>query len=312
MAQARIAIHKQLGSILQCSGIYRSKSWGYQSSHEFLNQAIEIQTRYTAQQCLNILKQIESALGRFPKKTNLYEDRCIDLDLLYFNNDVILLPNLNIPHPQISKRAFVLKPLTDLIPEFKDPLTKLRVKTMLQKNKGKNQISLYSNGSPKLVSIMGPIGSGKTTLAKALVKNLNARFIQERYTKNTNLHLFYKGNTSKAFAMETWFLNEHKKQFDRKRFKKPNQLSISDYYLSQNYLFAKQNLSAKDFKLFEKKYHRTAQACMIPDYIIYLTCSASKSLYILSNSWRQEMKILILFVIFTYKRVSTELTINVA
>lgn len=100
---------------LKESSIYVSKAWGFKSSDLFLNMVIAIETDLSPQDLLKKCKQIEKKIGRKPKKQIKYESRIIDLDILYYDDLKINMENLQIPHPHIKKRLFVLKPLLEII-----------------------------------------------------------------------------------------------------------------------------------------------------------------------------------------------------
>ena len=97
------------------SSIYVSRPWGFKSSDLFLNMVIAIETDLSPQDLLKKCKQIEKKIGRKPKKKIKYESRIIDLDILYYDDLKINIENLQIPHPRIKKRLFVLKPLLEII-----------------------------------------------------------------------------------------------------------------------------------------------------------------------------------------------------
>jgi 2-amino-4-hydroxy-6-hydroxymethyldihydropteridine diphosphokinase len=97
------------------SFIYKSKPWGFNSNNSFLNCVVAVGTDLSAHDLLNACKKIELNLGRKPKQGNGYESRIIDIDILYFDEMIINSKNLQIPHPLIKKRLFVMKPLLDII-----------------------------------------------------------------------------------------------------------------------------------------------------------------------------------------------------
>lgn len=100
--------------IIRLSRIYETPPWGYTDQAAFLNQVLEASTELPPLELLGYLKQIESSLGRQPSFK--YGPRTIDLDILFYENQVINLPELTIPHPHLQERAFVLVPLVELVP----------------------------------------------------------------------------------------------------------------------------------------------------------------------------------------------------
>jgi 2-amino-4-hydroxy-6-hydroxymethyldihydropteridine diphosphokinase len=128
LSSAMSAISSTIGTIIQYSGIYETQSWGYKSN-SFLNIVIEIETMLTPEALLNALHKIETEMGRI-KRSSAYADRTIDLDILFYENQIISLPHLIIPHPHIQKRLFVLIPLNEIAPELNHPLLHSSIKKL--------------------------------------------------------------------------------------------------------------------------------------------------------------------------------------
>ena len=111
------------------SSIYRTPPWGYTDQPDFLNQVIEVRTCLEPRPLLDFLKHLETAMGRF--KTFRNGPRLIDLDLLFYGQRVIQDEDLQIPHPRLHMRAFVLVPLCEIAPNFFHPVLKQSVQTLL-------------------------------------------------------------------------------------------------------------------------------------------------------------------------------------
>jgi 2-amino-4-hydroxy-6-hydroxymethyldihydropteridine diphosphokinase len=126
--KARTAIHERCGSIVCFSGIYETEAWGTSSKNVFLNQVLEISTELDSLTLLNSLLSIEIELGR-QRTVEQYSDRVIDLDILFFNDDIIHSKGLKVPHPQLAFRKFVLVPISEIAPQLIHPVLK---KTMLE------------------------------------------------------------------------------------------------------------------------------------------------------------------------------------
>jgi 2-amino-4-hydroxy-6-hydroxymethyldihydropteridine diphosphokinase len=117
--------------MLRTSSIYETEPYGNSEQPPFLNAALEIETTLNPEDLLKALQRVEHHMGRTRKKK--WEPRVIDLDILYFGNQVIGEPGLSVPHPDLHNRDFVLIPLNDLIPRFTDPLRQSTVQTMLKR-----------------------------------------------------------------------------------------------------------------------------------------------------------------------------------
>jgi 2-amino-4-hydroxy-6-hydroxymethyldihydropteridine diphosphokinase len=116
--------------ILRKSSVYETAAWGITDQPSFLNQVLEIETTESAIQLLQDLLSIEKSLGRVRAEKN--GARTIDIDILYFGNEIISLPGLNIPHQRIPIRKFVLIPLSELNPGYLDPKTEKTIVEMLK------------------------------------------------------------------------------------------------------------------------------------------------------------------------------------
>jgi 2-amino-4-hydroxy-6-hydroxymethyldihydropteridine diphosphokinase len=120
--------------ILRASSIYETEPRDVQDQPWFLNQAIECETDLFPRQLLARLQKIERAMGR--KRIVAKGPREIDLDILLFGDAVVKAPELEVPHPRLAERRFVLEPLAELVPDKKHPGTRRTVREMLTKVAG--------------------------------------------------------------------------------------------------------------------------------------------------------------------------------
>jgi len=128
-------------NVLRMSRIYETAPWGYLDQPDFLNQVLEAQTSLKPLALLHYIKEIEKRLGR--KDTIRYGPRLIDLDILFYDDLVLELPDYSIPHARLAERAFVLTPLAGLIPDFRHPVSGQTVSEMLRAVDGEG-VRLYS------------------------------------------------------------------------------------------------------------------------------------------------------------------------
>ena len=117
IATRRIAA--TIGEIKQSSAIYETEAWGLEEQPAFLNQVLLVSSTLNAQQVLKQILNIEHDMGR--ARIQKFGPRILDIDILFFNRDIIHEPGLNVPHPQLHLRRFTLKPLNDIAPEFRHP-----------------------------------------------------------------------------------------------------------------------------------------------------------------------------------------------
>lgn len=118
-----IALIQTFGELINTSSIIETEPFGFESETNFLNAVIEIKTDLSPRALLIKLQEIEKKLGRKSKSQNKnYSSRTIDLDILYFGKQILVSPELTIPHPEIFNRDFVLIPLKEIAGDFVDPL----------------------------------------------------------------------------------------------------------------------------------------------------------------------------------------------
>ena len=118
-------IKKQVGPVSRRSALYQTAAWGKTDQPDFLNQVIVVNTKHNAAQTMKTLLGIEKEMGRVRTVKNA--PRIIDIDILFFNKEIVQEADLIIPHPQIQNRRFVLTPLNELSPNFKHPVLKRSV-----------------------------------------------------------------------------------------------------------------------------------------------------------------------------------------
>lgn len=118
-------IEKKIGSVIRQSSLYSTAAWGNTNQPDFLNQVIVVETKRTAVETMQHILAIEKKMGRVRTVKNA--PRIIDIDILFFNKEIIDNTDLQVPHPQIQNRRFVLTPLNELSPNFKHPALKKTV-----------------------------------------------------------------------------------------------------------------------------------------------------------------------------------------
>jgi len=113
--KALVLIHAEIGPITKKSTFYFSQPQGFVSNNDFVNMVIKLETDRTPFEVLEGIEQIEKVMGRTSKSNGFYQDRLIDIDILYYNNEKIRTDLLVIPHPFIFQREFVHVPLMEIL-----------------------------------------------------------------------------------------------------------------------------------------------------------------------------------------------------
>ena len=150
LQQATDLIRERIGSVVRCSRIFETAPWGVfdEEPLPFLNMAVAVDTYLSAHECLTICQQIEYELGRrrsaqSGSHTRVYSSRPIDIDLIFYNDEVINTPELTIPHPRMHLRRFVLEPLCDIAPTFVHPVFNKPLSTLLSECTDSCSCSLF-------------------------------------------------------------------------------------------------------------------------------------------------------------------------
>lgn len=139
---ARILIDQKIGKIDQSSSVYWSAPWGNADQPAFLNQAIQLSTDSTADDLLSLLLSIEQEMGR--QRLVKWGSRVIDIDILYYGQEIITSPHLKIPHPEIANRKFVLTPLSEIAPDFIHPVLNVNTSVLLERCEDQLEVRVVS------------------------------------------------------------------------------------------------------------------------------------------------------------------------
>ena len=147
LQNAQQQINEQIGPVLRCSNRYESPAWGFDAASLFSNQVLEADTDLSPVEVLDAVLRIEAALGRDRDAERAeractgarYASPAIDIDVLFYDDRVIDTPRLQVPHPRIGEREFVLVPLCEVMRERRHPVTGLTAQQMLEAFRTKNR-----------------------------------------------------------------------------------------------------------------------------------------------------------------------------
>lgn len=143
LLKAQKLINKKVGKVHSKSSIYETAAWGITEQNAFLNQVLEIETVFSPDAVLHLLLKIEKNMGRI--REIKWGERSIDIDVLYYNNEIISTENLVVPHPFIQERKFVLVPLCEIAPVFIHPRLKQSNLELLEKCQDSGEIVVFNS-----------------------------------------------------------------------------------------------------------------------------------------------------------------------
>ncbi len=281
LQSAIFKISENIGAIDAISNIYESVSWGFDSNN-FLNCCIALKPTLHPIELLKKIHGIEESLGRIRNASEGYLPRTIDIDILYIGEDIISTEELIVPHESLQLRKFVLKPLSDIAPQFYHPVLKKDTRNMIQTCKDKATVTkialkLYKTrellfSKLNYIAIEGNIAAGKTSLANQICEDFNGKLILERFADNPFLPKFYEDQPRYAFPLEMSFLAERYQQFtdDTSQFDLFKSFMVSDYDIFKSLIFAKVTLQKEEFKLYRKLFDLMHKEVKKPGLYVYL------------------------------------------
>ncbi|THV59346.1 2-amino-4-hydroxy-6-hydroxymethyldihydropteridine diphosphokinase [Flagellimonas alvinocaridis] len=281
LQKALFSIQKNVGDIHAVSSVYENPAFGFKGN-DFLNICISVETELAPLILLSSLLQIEKDFGRNRSESEGYSSRTLDIDIIYYGNEVLNTEALVVPHPNMQNRNFVLKPLADIAPQLYHPVFKKDTRNLLQQCKDRSKLTktehkLFKNRSAlfsqlQFIAIEGNIGAGKTTLSKMIAEDFNAKLVLERFADNPFLPKFYEDQSRYAFPLEMSFLADRYQQFtdDTSQFDLFKNFMVSDYDIYKSLIFAKITLQADEYNLYRKVFTFMYKEVKKPDIYLYL------------------------------------------
>ncbi|WP_322549702.1 2-amino-4-hydroxy-6-hydroxymethyldihydropteridine diphosphokinase [Flavobacterium psychraquaticum] len=274
-------INNEVAVVIKVSKLYETPAWGFESD-AFYNCAILVHTSKSAQKLLRQVLKIEKKLGRVRANEAGYQARIIDIDIISFDEEIIATENLNIPHPLLQNRKFVLQPMLDLGLNWEHPIYKKSIAELVLNCEDKSECKVVQNLiSPieklslqnfNYIAIEGNIGAGKTTLATKLAEDCNAKLVLERFADNPFLPKFYKDQSRYAFPLEMSFLADRYQQLsdDLAQFDLFKDFVVADYHIFKSLIFAKVTLQEDEFRLYKTMFDIIHKEMPKPDLYVYL------------------------------------------
>ena len=276
------AIYETIGTIVKISKVYNTAAFGFEGD-DFHNACILVKTELKPKKLLKQLLRIEKDLGRKKPTSKGYESREIDLDILFYEDEIVDEKSLVIPHPEMHKRKFVLQPLLDIAMDIKHPKMSKSVEELMEECTDdseiepikiwlKNPKKIYKFSEYNFIAIEGNIGAGKTSLATKISDDFNAKLILERFADNPFLPKFYKEPERYAFTLEMSFLADRYQQIsdDLSQLDLFKDFMVSDYDVHKSLIFSKVTLPEDEFRLYRKLFYQVYKDIARPDLYVYL------------------------------------------
>lgn len=274
-------IHQNVGTVIQVSKLYETPAWGFESD-AFYNCALLLHTYSSAQKILNQILKVEKELGRIRLNQEGYQSRIIDVDLIAFDAEIIDTEKLQIPHPLMQNRNFVLLPMQDLKLNWKHPILQKTVSELIAITTDDSVCTIVQDlKSPiaeiplnqfNYVAFEGNIGAGKTTLVHKIAEDFNGKTVLERFADNPFLPKFYKDQSRYAFPLEMSFLADRYQQLadDLAQFDLFKDFIVADYHIFKSLIFAKITLAEDEYRLYRNLFDIIYKEMPKPDLYIYL------------------------------------------
>ena len=276
------AIYNNIGNVKLISKVYKSPAFGFESD-DFFNCCLLLESHLPPNKVLKLLLEIEVNLGRIRTQQKGYEARVIDLDIILAEDKIIDSKTLQVPHPEMEKRRFVLQPLNDITPKQKHPKLDKEVAVLLEECDDnsvlepvkiwlKNPSKQYDFSKYNYIAVEGNIGAGKTSLAKKMSNDFNAKLILERFADNPFLPKFYEDASRYAFTLEMSFLADRYQQIsdDLSQLDLFKDFIVSDYDVFKSLIFSKITLQEDEFNLYRKLFYLMYKDIAKPELYVYL------------------------------------------
>lgn len=138
---AQFFIEHNVGDILKRSSLYETEPWGKRDQDNFINVALLVKTSLDPNKLLHQLQWIEEKLGRH--RIEKWGARSIDIDILFYDGLHLENEHLIIPHPELTNRNFVLKPLNEILPDMKHPVSKKSISQLMDECEDHSEVHLY-------------------------------------------------------------------------------------------------------------------------------------------------------------------------
>lgn len=224
----------------------------------FLNAAALLESSFEPRELLELLKRIETEAGRRDGET--WGPRTLDLDLLLYEQLVLSTPTLQLPHPRMAWRRFVLEPAAEVAGEMLHPVIGWTIARLLE----------HLNTALPYVAITGAIAAGKTHFARLLCEKTSATPIFESLDEK-RMEMFYADPTGNGWALELEFLRQRTELLTAAAdFWSQRRLAVSDFWFDQSPAFARVWLSESQWPSFIEHWRQAREKVVRPKLLVLL------------------------------------------
>lgn len=270
-------ISERVGLVQKKSSVYETDPWGFNANTPFLNLVISVETSLLPDRLMQKILILEKEMGR-ERGGEGYQSRIIDIDILFYGDQIVDMPDLQIPHPLLHQRRFVLVPLAEIAAEFVHPGLTLSVTTLLNHCRDEGRVTKQVSNPDfqyNFIAIEGNIGAGKTSLATRISQQFNAKLILEQFEDNAFLPKFYENPSKYAFPLELSFLASRYQQLKDQLTSQDlfKAFTVADYFIHKSFIFAGKNLDNDEFSLYTRLFNIIEASLPKPDLLVYLYLS---------------------------------------
>jgi deoxyguanosine kinase len=281
LEQCVALLHQEVGTVIKISAVFETPAWGFESE-SFFNCALLIHTGATPLRVLQQILKIEKRLGRTRNAAIGYQARSIDIDIIAFDEEIVTTDKLQIPHPLLQERKFVLLPFQELQLDWQHPIFKKNIPELIAETRDTSTCEIVGKISAPLstipldqfnyIAFEGNIGAGKTTLTHKIAEDFNAKMVLERFADNPFLPKFYKDQNRYAFPLEMSFLADRYQQLtdDLAQFDLFKDFVVADYHIFKSLIFAKITLAEDEYRLYRNLFTIIYKEMPKPDLYVYL------------------------------------------
>jgi len=274
-------INNHVATVAKVSGIYENPSVGF-DGEDFYNCCLLVHTQKSALQLLAELLKAELEGGRVRNPDGGYISRTIDIDIITFNNEVIEDEALQVPHPRMQDRNFVMIPLRDVAHDWVHPVLKWDINQLIGQSPDTSACEFvmqlpapvedFQPQRHSYIAIEGNIGAGKTSLAGKLAEDFGGKIVLERFADNPFLPQFYKDPQRYAFSLEMSFLADRYQQLtdDISQINPIHDFVVADYHIIKSLIFSKVTLGGDEYALYKKLFDIMYGEMRRPGLYVYL------------------------------------------